>query len=154
ALIDHRSGSVHTGLGLAELAPGGTLDPHVHSYEESFYILSGEAIVAINDHTYRLQRGDYGCLKVGTVHAWRNGGSTPVRWLQMAAPQPKPAGQERDTFFKKGGRAPDAGERLDPSDLKGSLLSHFDESQIPAGEEGRMVSGGLKGVFLKWLVDE
>ena len=40
-LVDHTSGSVHTGLAIAELGPGGTLPPHVHAYEESFYILTG-----------------------------------------------------------------------------------------------------------------
>ncbi len=153
-LVDHTSGSVHTGLTMVELAGGGTLSPHVHSYEEGVYILSGQAVVAINDQTYSLVPGDYGCIKVGTLHAWRNRGSTPVRWLQHAAPQPKPRGMERDTFFPKNAPAPGDGAPLDPSDPKGNLLSHFDVSQIPPGEEGRMVSGGLKGVFLKWLIDE
>ena len=44
-LVNHAHGSVHTGLSICELAPGGTLDPHVHSFEEGFYVLSGEAIV-------------------------------------------------------------------------------------------------------------
>ncbi len=51
-LVNHTMGSVHTGLSICELAPDGTLDPHVHSFEEGFYILSGEAIVAINDQAY------------------------------------------------------------------------------------------------------
>jgi quercetin dioxygenase-like cupin family protein len=153
ALVDHMSGSVHTGLSIAQLAGGGTLSPHVHSYEEGFYVLSGQAFVSINDHTYRLIPGDYGCIKVGMPHAWRNAGSAPVRWLQHAAPQPKPRGMERDTFFKKGAIPGDAAP-LDLNDLKGNLLSHFDESQIPPGDEGRMMAAGLKGVFLKWLIDE
>ncbi len=154
ALVDHSSGSVHTGLGIAQMAAGGTLSPHVHSYEEGFYILSGQAVVCINDQTYRVGPGDYGCLKVGTPHAWRQAGSAPARWLQHAAPQPKPRGMERDTFFVKNGRIPKEGAPLDPNDPKGNLLGHFDVGQIPPGEEGRMVSGGLKGVFLKWLIDE
>jgi len=154
ALVDHTSGSVHTGLSIGELAPGGTLAPHVHSYEESFYILSGQAVVAVDAEAYLVGPGDYGDIKVGTLHAWRNNGSAPVRWLQMAAPQPKPPGEERDTFFKKGGVSPSSAAPLDLNDLKGHLFGHFDVDQIPAGEEGRMVSGGLKGVFLKWLIDE
>ena len=31
ALVDHTSGSVHTGLSIAQLGAGGTLSPHVHS---------------------------------------------------------------------------------------------------------------------------
>jgi quercetin dioxygenase-like cupin family protein len=155
ALVDHASGSVHTGLSIAQLAGGGNLSPHVHSYEEGFYILSGQALVAINGRTYRLVSGDYGCIKVGTPHAWHNAGPAPARWLQHAAPQPKPHGMERDTFFlKTGGGVADDAAPLDLDDPGGNLLSHFDESQIPPGDEGRMVAGGLKGVFLKWLIDE
>jgi quercetin dioxygenase-like cupin family protein len=154
ALVDHTSGSVHTGLSIAELAAGGTLSPHVHSYEESFYLLSGQVVASINEQSYRFSPGDYGCIKVGTRHAWRNAGREPVRWLQMAAPQPKPRGQERDTFFDKASSIPIDAAPLDLRSLNGNLLSHFDVGQIPAGDEGRIVSGGLKGVFLKWLIDE
>ena len=92
---------MHTGLSINELAPGGRIDPHVHSFEESFYVLSGEALVTINGSGYRVVAGDYAAVKVGTPHAWRAVGPTPARWLQMAAPQPKPIGAERDTFFLK-----------------------------------------------------
>jgi len=77
-----------------------------------------------------------------------------VRWLQMAAPQPKPPGHERDTFFVKDGSAPHDAAPLDPSRVDGNLLGHFDVGQIPPGDEGRIEAGGLKGVFLKWLIDE
>ncbi|MBI4520784.1 MAG: cupin domain-containing protein [Gemmatimonadetes bacterium] len=154
ALVDHATGSLHTGLSIDELAPGGTIAPHVHAYEESFYLLSGQAVLGIGEQTYLLGPGDLGALKVGTRHAWRNTGSTPVRWLQMAAPQPKPLGQERDTFFQKGGLSPRAASPLGPDRPDGHLLGHFDVGQIPKGEEGRISSGGLKGVFLKWLIDE
>jgi quercetin dioxygenase-like cupin family protein len=153
-LVDHASGSVHTGLSMAELGPGGTLAPHLHAYEESFYILSGQAVVQMAGRDYLLQPGDYGVLKVGTPHGWRTAGPAPVRWLQMAAPQPKPPGRERDTFFPRNGSVPSDAARPDWSQLDGALLAHFDVGQIPPGDEGRIVSGGLKGVFLKWLIDE
>lgn len=154
SLIDHATPSVHTGLSIDELAPGGTLAPHVHSYEESFYVLAGEAILCVDGHTCRLHPGDFGAIKVGTVHAWRAAGATPVRWLQMAAPQPKPPGKERDTFFLKDASVPTDAAPLDLNRLDGNLLGHFDVGQIPPGDEGRIVAGGLKGVFLKWLIDE
>jgi quercetin dioxygenase-like cupin family protein len=153
-LVDHTTGSVHTGLSLAGLAPGGLLPPHVHSYEEGFYVLSGQGIFGIGDEAYLLGPGDYGVVKVGTVHAWRNVGREPVRWLQMAAPQPKPPGQDRDTFFQKGGVAPEAARPLDPGDPRGHLLGHFDASQIPPVGERQNVAPGLEGVFLKWMIDE
>lgn len=153
-LVGADQGSVHTGLSIDELAPGGAVAPHVHAYEESFYVLAGEGILRVNDQVYRLRPGDFGAIKVGTVHGWRAIGSSPVRWLQMAAPQPKPPGQERDTFFLKNSSVPDDAPPLDLDHLNGNLLGHFDVGQIPPGDEGRIVAGGLKGVFLKWLIDE
>jgi quercetin dioxygenase-like cupin family protein len=158
-LVSRSVGSVHTGLSMNELAAGGSIDPHVHAFEEGFYILGGEAIVTIGGTAYRLAAGDYGALKVGTPHAWRAAGSSPVRWLQMAAPQPKPPGAERDTFFLRGGLAAPGYEeadapRLDLGDLKGNLLGHFDASQIPPPSERKGAIAGLEGVFLKWLIDE
>ena len=154
SLVDHATESVHTGLSIDELAPGGTLAPHVHSYEESFYVLAGEAVVRVDGQAYRVRPGDFGAIKVGTTHGWRAVSATAVRWLQMAAPQPKPPGQERDTFFLKDASVPADAAPLDPDRVDGNLLGHFDVGQIPPGDEGRIVAGGLKGVFLKWLIDE
>jgi quercetin dioxygenase-like cupin family protein len=158
-LVGRATGSVHTGLTLNELAPGGDLDPHVHAFEEGFYILSGEAIVNIAGTSWHLVAGDYGAIKVDTPHAWRAAGAGPVRWLQMAAPQPKPPGAERDTFFytrAKGAPyvAPTSAPRLDPSTPNGQLLGHFDERQIPPPGQRQTAAAGLEGVFLKWLLDE
>ena len=151
-LVNDQTGSVHTGLAIGELAPGGMLSLHVHSYEEGFYVLAGGAELTIDNRRYRIGPGDFGALKVGTPHAWRAEGHEAVRWLQMAAPQPKPVGRERDTFFVQSSlaeaRLP---VRLEPDC---ELLGHFDVSQIPRGDEGRQTAGGLQGVFLKWLIDE
>lgn len=144
ALVNHTRGSVHTGLSVNQLAPGGRIDAHVHSYEESFYILSGQAAVSLGGNTKTLSVGDYGVAKVGTVHSWRTEGSAPVRWLQMAAPQPKPDGQTQDTFFLKDGQ---------PGDAAPALLGHFDVGEIPPPAERKNVMAGLEGVFLKWMID-
>ena len=153
-LIGPHTGSVHTGLSVAELAAGGVLAPHVHSFEEGFYVLEGDAILAIGDDAVRLRAGDYGALKVGTVHGWRNAGGTRLRWLQMQAPQPKAAGAERDTFFPKGARVPDAANAPGATAPAGSILGHFDASNVPPVHERQNVLKGLEGVFLKWLIDE
>jgi len=156
SLIDNGTGSVHTGLSVNELAAGGLIHPHVHSFEEGFYVLSGEAIVTIASASYRLGPGDYAAVKVGTPHGWR--AVQPVRWLQMAAPQPKPVGAERDTFFPRVSdldeAVPSEAAALDLGDLKGNLLGHFDATQIPPPGERKNVVAGLEGVFLKWMIDE
>jgi quercetin dioxygenase-like cupin family protein len=153
SLIDRGTGSVHTGLSINQLAAGGTIDPHVHSFEEGVYILNGDPAVTIGSQSYRLRAGDYAAIKVGTPHAWR-AGAVPVRWLQMAAPQPKPVGAERDTFFPKDRAIPTTAEPLDLDDRRGNLLGHFDASQIPPVAARQNVVAGLEGVFLKWMIDE
>ena len=152
-LVNHKQGSVHHGLSVDELAPGGVLDPHVHSFEESFYILSGEAVALIGGSSYRLRQGDYAAVKVGTPHAWRNTSDAPVRWLQMAAPQPKPAGAERDTFFPRNGEAPSDAAPLDLANRNGNLLGHFDVGMIPPVGQRVAAGAGLETVYLKWLID-
>jgi quercetin dioxygenase-like cupin family protein len=153
-LVGRETGSVHTGLSVNQLAPRGTIEPHVHSFEEGFYLLSGEALVTIGEASYLLAPGDYGAVKVGTPHAWRNTGGEPARWLQMSAPQPKPVGAERDTFFPRDRSIATSAARLDLQDRKGNLLGHFDVGQIPPPGERPPAPAGLEGVFLKWLIDE
>lgn len=154
-LVNRATGSMHTGLSMNQLAPGGVIHPHVHSSEEGFYVLSGEAIVMVNGTSYRLGPGDYGAAKVGVTHAWRAAGSAPVRWLQMNAPQPKPPGAERDTFFLLDRSVPSDAARPDVTAIGDNILGHFDASQVPSPEERRTGGGtGLEGVFLKWLLDE
>ena len=152
-LINRQTGSVHTGLSIDELAPGGTIDPHVHSFEEGVYILRGEPLLTIGAESYQLRSGDYAAIKVGTPHAWRAGPS-PVRWLQMTAPQPKPPGAERDTFFLRDRSIASTAPVLDLDDRRGNLLGHFDASQIPPVGQRQNVAAGLEGVFLKWMIDE
>jgi quercetin dioxygenase-like cupin family protein len=154
SLVGRETGAVHTGLSLNELAPGGTIDPHVHSFEEGFYLLSGEALVAMAGAACRMGPGDYATVKVGVPHAWRAAGSSPVRWLQMAAPQPKPPGAERDTFFPRDRAIPTDAPRLDPGNPGGHLLGHFDARQVPPVDARPPAQPGLEGVFLKWLMDE
>ena len=72
----------------------------------------------------------------------------------MQAPQPKPAGAERDTFFPKGARVPDSAPPIGGTTPAGAILGHFDASDIPPVAERQNVLKGLEGVFLKWLIDE
>ena len=103
---------------------------------------------------HRLRQGDYGTAKVGTPHSWRTAGTAPVRWLQMASPQPKPIGAERDTFFPKDRTVPSDGATFDPDNRNGQLLGHFDVGMIPPPGQRTTAAAGLEGVFLKWLIDE
>src|SRR5512135_692927 len=53
-LIGRHVGSVHTGFALVELAPSGWVDTHVHSTEQSFYVLSGNPVLLVEGRAYRL----------------------------------------------------------------------------------------------------
>ena len=157
-LVDHTiPGAVHTGLGLCKLDPGGTLNRHVHFYEEAFYILEGQVLVSIDGHDYQFAKDDYGIFQAAVLHAWRNAGDQPARWLEMLSPQPKPEGQERDTFFFKESDAPTTGQRPDFRDPTTRYLGHFDNSQMPPHSQLQMEGyrgSNIFGISLKMLVDK
>ena len=95
-LVGGAAGSVHSGLGIVELAAGGRVDVHVHSHEETFYVLEGEPVLVIDGRGVRLRPGACGVVPVGVEHAWRGGG----RWIDMRSPRPREDGS-RDTFARR-----------------------------------------------------
>jgi quercetin dioxygenase-like cupin family protein len=88
-VVTEAAGSVHTGFNVGVLDPGGTVPAHVHSFEESVYILDGHGILDTAEGAFRLGPGDYALLPVGVPHAWRNDGAEPVRWAEMQGPVPR-----------------------------------------------------------------
>ncbi len=106
--VDGAMGSVHMGVGVCFLDAAGSIAPHVHSFEESFFILEGTVIVQIGERTFELGPGHYGLISTGVPHGFRNADAKPARWLEMQAPQPRPIEYGRDTFFV-GGEVPSAG---------------------------------------------
>lgn len=86
-VLDGSAGSVHQDFGICELDSGGFIDTHIHSFEESFFMLSGEVVCHTHEGAFRLREGDYGVVPVGAAHAWRNDSSEPARWAEMLAPQ-------------------------------------------------------------------
>ncbi len=149
--VDHSMGSVHMGVGICYLEPGGGIDPHLHSFEESFYILEGSVIAQVGENSYTLGPGHYGLIGTGIPHAWRNAGTGRVRWLEMQAPQPRPIDYGRDTFFV-GGAAAGRGTAPGPED---KLVGHFDEAQLPRRGGPSQMEGfnPTTGVAIKMFVD-
>lgn len=70
--VDHSTGSVHMGVGVCFLAPGGLIHPHVHAFEESFYVLEGSVVAQIGEKSYALGPGHFGLIRTGVPHAFRN----------------------------------------------------------------------------------
>jgi quercetin dioxygenase-like cupin family protein len=87
--VNAAAGSVHMGTGICYLESSGTIAPHLHSFEETFYILEGQVIVSIGEKSHELGAGHYGLIHTGVRHGWRGIGNQPVRWLEMQSPQPR-----------------------------------------------------------------
>jgi quercetin dioxygenase-like cupin family protein len=74
--------------------------PHIHCREdEAFYVLEGEFEVHIDDQRLTAGPGSWVTLARGTLHHFKNIGSTPAKLLILATP----AGL--DQFFLEAGRA-------------------------------------------------
>jgi quercetin dioxygenase-like cupin family protein len=163
-LIGGHTGATHTGLTLVELADG-HVDCHVHSFETTFYVLSGEPTLYLEDTAVRLRESACGVIPVGATHAWR--ADAPARWIEMASPRPRGEGQPPDTFFL--GPAPDAEAApldlrdprnrnlflLGPGDMDLDRLKHgarVDEPTVSAS----MATAALaySGITVKMLVDK
>jgi mannose-6-phosphate isomerase-like protein (cupin superfamily) len=93
--------AVHTGFVISELDPGGSIPWHVHSYEESFYVVTGKTVVDTIEGSFRLSDGGYGVVPVGMPHRLRNDSELTVRWAEMQAPMARSA-YEDDTFLVPG----------------------------------------------------
>lgn len=98
SVVDGTTPAVHTGFALGRLDPGTALPAHVHSNEESLYVLDGEVVVQTPGEAVRLGAGDYGLIPVAVPHSLRNEGTTAVRWARMSAPAPR-AAYDMDTYL-------------------------------------------------------
>lgn len=148
--VDRAMGSVHMGVGVCFLEPNGLIQSHVHSFEESFYILEGSVVVQIGGESETLGPGHFGLISTGVRHMWRNPGDRPVRWLEMQAPQPRPPGYSQDTFFLDDDLTVTAAS---PGTAK--LVGYFDESELPRPGGPSQMEGfnPTTGVAIKMFVD-
>jgi mannose-6-phosphate isomerase-like protein (cupin superfamily) len=155
--VDHAMGSVHMGVGICYLDPRGSIQRHLHSFEESFYILSGSPVLAVGDQGYQLRPGHFGLISTGKQHTWRNAPGEPARWLEMQAPQPRPLEYGRDTFFVDGDGDVTAQPLPPPEGAEGAklMLGHFDESALPRPGGPAQMEGfnPTTGVAIKMFVD-
>ena len=145
--VDRAMGSVHMGVGICYLDSQGVIDPHLHSFEESFYILEGSLIVQMGGQAFQLRPGNFGLISTSVTHSWRNTGEQTARWLEMQAPQPRGLDYGRDTFFVTGGATPPASSSPVPG--------YFDESQLPRPGGPSQMEGfnPTTGVAIKMFVD-
>jgi quercetin dioxygenase-like cupin family protein len=88
-IVGEDHGAAHTGFGICELEPSGRMPMHLHSFEESFHVLDGAAVVQTAEASVVLGPGDYGVIPVGVPHTWSTEGDAAVRWAEMQGPQPR-----------------------------------------------------------------
>lgn len=61
--------------------------PHIHHNEdEAFYVLGGEVELMVDGATSTAGAGSFVNIPKGTLHTFRNAGTTPARFLAIVAP--------------------------------------------------------------------
>ena len=87
-LIDEKFGAAHHRLLLIEYQPGVSIGLHDHTFEEGYFILSGQVEATMDGKKYTAGPGNVLWTGVGCVHAFANVSDQPVVWLETFAPQP------------------------------------------------------------------
>jgi quercetin dioxygenase-like cupin family protein len=160
-VVDEAAGSVHTGFALCELDPRAGAFAHVHSYEESLFVLAGEPTVETSEGAFLLRAGDYGVVPVGVTHSVRNDGDAVARWAEMTAPQPR-AALGGDTFVVTHD-PPREARPLDVRDPRVRSFGHIEPSNMDPGRQTQdmlAVSASMRtallvysGITVKMMVD-
>jgi mannose-6-phosphate isomerase-like protein (cupin superfamily) len=167
ALTGRHNGAVHTGFALAQLNTPGRVDSHLHSTEQSFYILSGHPSLTIGGATYRLSAGECGLIPVGVTHSWHNVSDEPATFVEANAPAPRLTGPP-DTFWTGDPVPTGAGDAPDIRDPRtrnffklGPGQMDVDNLKIGSAVNAPTVSAsiatallGYSGIAVKTLVDQ
>jgi quercetin dioxygenase-like cupin family protein len=161
AAVDEAGGSVQMGFRIARLEAGGSVATHVHSFEESLYVIEGSLVVDTPEGSYELVPGDYGLLPVGMPHALRNPSGAVAEFAEMQAPLPR----ERfgfDTRFPEAIPATDP-IPIDVRDPRNRYFGHIDaDSMDPTlqTQDRLAVSASMRtallvysGISVKMMVD-
>jgi quercetin dioxygenase-like cupin family protein len=148
AIVDRKAGSVHQEIYVAELGPGGSVDVHLHAYEEGFYVFEGALSLGVAGADEQLGADDWVFIDAGVPHAVRNASPGAARWLELAAPQPG-AGLDDPAFVDGTAGDGEAGS--------GYRRGRFDESQLPAPSGAIGLAGfgeaNVGGASLKMLIE-
>ncbi len=161
SVLDASTAAVHTGFGLSRLASGGSVPAHVHSYEESLYVVDGQVVVQTPGEAVRLGPGDYGLIPVGVPHSLRNDGGAEARFARLSVPLPRPE-HDLDTRLVSdlAETEPVAADVRDPRTRR---YGHIDDAQMDPAQQGQdrlAVSASMRtallvysGITVKMMVD-
>ncbi|MGQ0849318.1 MAG: cupin domain-containing protein [Actinomycetota bacterium] len=161
SIVDEKCGAVLMGLRMSRLDPGGQVDSHIHSFEESIYVIDGHLVVDTPEGSSELTYGDYALLPVGVTHAFRNTSAAPTSFAEMKAPLPR----ERfafDTQFP-GPLSPGVASRIDVRDPRNRSFGHIDAKSLDPAmqtQDRLAVSASMRtallvysGISVKMMID-
>jgi mannose-6-phosphate isomerase-like protein (cupin superfamily) len=162
SIVNGQSGSVHQEFSLCELGPGGAIGAHIHSFEESLYVLEGQLMCETGEGAFILEPGDYGVIQVAAPHAFRNLGVEPARWAEMLAPQPRLEGSG-DTYAVAPLAPAGQPRRIDARDPRTRSFGRITRENMDAGRQTQKmlaVSASMRtallvysGITVKMMVD-
>ena len=160
-IVNEDDGGVQMGFRVARLAAGGSVDTHVHSFEESFYVIDGALTLDTPEGSVQLVAGDYALVPVGMTHALRNTSGSIAEFAEMKAPLPR-ARFGHDTQFPEA-IATTKGAPVDVRDPRNRYFGHIDgESMDPTlqTQDRLAVSASMRtallvysGITVKMMVD-
>jgi quercetin dioxygenase-like cupin family protein len=170
-LIGPAQGAVHSEIAVGVLAAQGWIARHLHSFEETLYILEGELVLELDGHAHRLAPGDFALIPIGVRHTLANVGGGVVRWFAANTPQRlDPASGRRDTYYE--GTPPDLAVLGDRAERPGfgqpdvRWVGHYDgtppqaealhvsdpaRGRRPAGMDTAILA--YSGISVKMLID-
>ena len=160
-VVDEASGGVQMGFRVSRLEPGGRVDTHVHSYEETLYVAEGELTVDTPEGSSLMVSGDYGLVPVGVTHSLRNVSDAVVSFSEMKAPLPR-ARFDYDTQYPPAIPVSDP-TPLDVRDPRNRYFGHIDpENMDPAmqTQDRLALSASMRtallvysGISVKMMID-
>jgi len=156
-LIGPADGAVHLEVALCRLDPGGSINAHVHPFEESFYVLEGEGLFAVADRAYHVTARSFGFSPVRTAHRWTNRSAKPLVWIRTRSPQSRVVGDAAGTHPVPDRIAEDSITSLDVADRARRYVGQFEEDMMPTPGPMQMKgfrSSAARNVAVWMLVDE
>ncbi|HJU81237.1 MAG TPA: cupin domain-containing protein [Acidimicrobiia bacterium] len=161
SVVDEPAGGVQMGFRLARLAPGGVVASHVHSFEESIYVIAGTLVADTAEGSVEMSEGDYGLFPVATTHGFRNLGTESAVLAEMKAPLPR----QRfgfDTMFPEPIAAGDP-KSIDVRDPRTRAFGHISPASMDPAlqtQDRLAVSASMRtalllysGITVKMMID-
>jgi mannose-6-phosphate isomerase-like protein (cupin superfamily) len=170
-LIGPAQGAVHSEIAVGALAAQGWISRHLHSFEETLYVLEGELVLELDGHVHALAPGDFALIPIGVRHTLANVGGAAVRWFAANTPQRfDPASGRRDTYYEAA--VPDLAALADRAQRPGfgqpdvRWVGHYDGTppqaealRVTDPARGRRPAGmdtailAYSGISVKMLID-